>query len=64
MDKRELFLNKLQETFKEGNTKLSKENIEFALFGFDMGSLANNLEEDENITNNKNTRRLWKIHRW
>ena len=48
MDKRELFLNKLQETFKEGNTKLSKENIEFALFGFDMGSLANNLEEDEN----------------
>tara|TARA_B110000908_G_C10140277_1_gene396456 strand:+ start:101 stop:214 length:114 start_codon:yes stop_codon:yes gene_type:complete len=37
---------------------LTKRDIEFAEYGFDIGSLVDNLEEDENITNNKNTRRL------
>ena len=38
---KELFLQTLSNVFEKEKTPLSKKDIEFALFGFEMGLLAN-----------------------
>lgn len=42
--KKELFLQILRKEFKDNNTELTEKDVEFALFGFEIG---------RNISNNK-----------